>query len=855
MYPTSCYFLNRIDMRESLSSSSSPKSKLDGERLTATSISTTSLKTEPLLQDLGVVVDDQPEGPRGHNPSYPGFGIKATGHIPELVDSLNARIVHFGEQAPCDVIEPQQLISDVDVSPSPVDYIDVGPDATPGPLHLAEPVDTLDEVVIRFDNPVDHDHIRHSSHPNAKGKRYLTEKEYNILKQRETSLDYYEACTNIYGLKNMGSEPVVPHSEQIFTWIITMCIGVIVGAIGICLRLINTNVSKEKWDVVYRYLAEERYWAAWGSFIGLSLCFAVPSAVIVIFIAPWVGSSGIPDVKTYLNGSNVPRGFAFKTMTLKMASTTLTVLGPIPSGLQGPMIHIGAIIAGWFAQHFRRVVKRVFCCARADQETRDQENRPQYPHPIPAVTFAPGYRTVVDAAFAGIRVECRSSINEQYLNLPKIDEPEVRRAPPLSGDAVADSATTRTANSPAPLTVSSSPFSPPLHCNGPLETSTRVQNHVQNTDSGTSPVCGASLQVLRASTLESIPLIKVALSSSQHLSADTTSPAVSVTSPSVNSASCMSQTTSSKPGLVSLSLDTSCQHDTAGNRCMLGFDTQKDTRIYLDSSCASPPSEATPMDSNSNTPYYHFFTENKATDYADLSSPAIASPYAMKPPENPHSYDSPVSCPIILEQKPSTHASTSNFRTQVQVKPPILPVPPRNGENSSIFLGVGSPLVDATVDGDIVPVTSTGREALMHHAGVILHTHTHKRGNKDLTEEEHEFHKSARIHTKRLQEAQRMLNSCSARVENTPQAVSDHGQVRLQIAENTTTGTEKIEMTAMNGRRAAGLQDVPGNEDPSPGRPPVSEDFSPYYRSDGVKGLAPLPIYVDSERKNHTCPR
>ena len=371
-------FPSRPAMREDASPPSSSNGRLAKERIHPADSSFLFSNGDPTLEDHATTIEEQHLDAKSSESSSHSVADPRQ-QMSQVDDSTNRHIVHFGKQTSYDVIEPQQLISEVYNSPSPLDYIDVEPDTTVQPHQPAEPVDTLDDVVIRFDNPVDHDHIRHSTHPHAKGKRYLTEKEYSILKQRETSLDYYEACTNIYGLKNMGSDPVVSHSEQIFTWIITMCIGVIVGAIGICLRLINTNVSKEKWDVVYRYLAEQRYWAAWGSFIGLSLCFAVPSAIIVIFIAPWVGSSGIPDVKTYLNGSNVPKGFAFKTMTLKMASTTLTVLGPIPSGLQGPMIHIGVIIAGWFSQHFRRVVERIFCCGRADQAKRDEEDRPQYP--------------------------------------------------------------------------------------------------------------------------------------------------------------------------------------------------------------------------------------------------------------------------------------------------------------------------------------------------------------------------------------------------------------------------------------------------------------------------------------------
>ena len=57
------------------------------------------------------------------------------------------------------------------------------------------------------------------------------------------------------------------------------------------------------------------------------------------------GGSGIPQVKCYLNGVKIPRIVRIKTLMCKSVGVTLSVLGGLAVGKEGPMIHSGAVVA------------------------------------------------------------------------------------------------------------------------------------------------------------------------------------------------------------------------------------------------------------------------------------------------------------------------------------------------------------------------------------------------------------------------------------------------------------------------------------------------------------------------------
>ena len=93
-------------------------------------------------------------------------------------------------------------------------------------------------------------------------------------------------------------------------------------------------------------------------FWNLGLCFLANLIVRPCGVA--VGS-GIPNIKAYLNGINVPKVLRIDTFWRKTLGVIFSVSGGLPVGKEGPMIHAGSIIGGGFSQVSQNDENFFFC--------------------------------------------------------------------------------------------------------------------------------------------------------------------------------------------------------------------------------------------------------------------------------------------------------------------------------------------------------------------------------------------------------------------------------------------------------------------------------------------------------------
>lgn len=104
---------------------------------------------------------------------------------------------------------------------------------------------------------------------------------------------------------------------------------------------------------------------------------ALPVAIgagMVTYIEPITAGSGIPQVKSYLNGVKIPRIVRIKTLAVKAIGVITSVVGGLAGGKEGPMIHAGAVVAAGISQgKSTTFVKdfRIFKAFRDDHEKRD----------------------------------------------------------------------------------------------------------------------------------------------------------------------------------------------------------------------------------------------------------------------------------------------------------------------------------------------------------------------------------------------------------------------------------------------------------------------------------------------------
>jgi H+/Cl- antiporter ClcA len=73
-------------------------------------------------------------------------------------------------------------------------------------------------------------------------------------------------------------------------------------------------------------------------------------ASLFVWIEPVATGSGIPEVKVYLNGVDLPRVVAPKTLVCKVLGVICSVSAGLPVGKEGPMVHSGAVVAAGISQ-------------------------------------------------------------------------------------------------------------------------------------------------------------------------------------------------------------------------------------------------------------------------------------------------------------------------------------------------------------------------------------------------------------------------------------------------------------------------------------------------------------------------
>lgn len=106
-----------------------------------------------------------------------------------------------------------------------------------------------------------------------------------------------------------------------------------------------------KWDNTWKLMQEGKTWEAYFYYMGWVIASLTGAAMLVVW-APESAGSGIPQVKAYLNGNQVPGILRMKTLIAKVVGISLCVTSGMPAGREGPMVHTGAILSAGLARGY-----------------------------------------------------------------------------------------------------------------------------------------------------------------------------------------------------------------------------------------------------------------------------------------------------------------------------------------------------------------------------------------------------------------------------------------------------------------------------------------------------------------------
>ncbi|XP_014260411.1 H(+)/Cl(-) exchange transporter 7 [Cimex lectularius] len=200
----------------------------------------------------------------------------------------------------------------------------------------------------------------------------------DVLSVKYESLDY-DICENRLMLDEERNKGYSYYIKKLFMkWIIFFLIGMLTALIGVCIDISIDIISTYKYSVIKNNIdhcvTEDCLHVPFFIWVGMNVGLVFVGAVLVAYIEPVAGGSGIPQVKCYLNGIKMPRLVRIKTLIVKVIGVISTVVGGLAGGKEGPMIHAGAVVAAGISQGKSTSLKsdcKILGYFREDHEKRD----------------------------------------------------------------------------------------------------------------------------------------------------------------------------------------------------------------------------------------------------------------------------------------------------------------------------------------------------------------------------------------------------------------------------------------------------------------------------------------------------
>uniref|UniRef100_A0A146PM45 Chloride channel protein ClC-Kb n=1 Tax=Fundulus heteroclitus TaxID=8078 RepID=A0A146PM45_FUNHE len=160
-------------------------------------------------------------------------------------------------------------------------------------------------------------------------------------------------------------------------WVMVFVIGVTVGLVGLFVDFFVHLFTKIKFSVVGDSIEK----CTDKGCLSLSLLELLTFNMVFVFIAsvlvliePVAAGSGIPEIKSYLNGVKIPGIVRLRTFLCKATGVLFSVAGGLFVGKEGPMIHSGAIVGAGLPQFQSITFKKIkfdFPFFRSDRDKRD----------------------------------------------------------------------------------------------------------------------------------------------------------------------------------------------------------------------------------------------------------------------------------------------------------------------------------------------------------------------------------------------------------------------------------------------------------------------------------------------------
>jgi len=138
---------------------------------------------------------------------------------------------------------------------------------------------------------------------------------------------------------------------SLLKWFITVAIAVVIALLAGFLILGSHQIVQVKLNIMAELSASGGIGHLWAfsTLVAYALPTCLVSAMLVVYVAPHAGGSGIPEIKAYLNGIAMPQAFTAKAFACRSIGLLLVTSAGLFAGTEGPFAHLGGIVASFFS--------------------------------------------------------------------------------------------------------------------------------------------------------------------------------------------------------------------------------------------------------------------------------------------------------------------------------------------------------------------------------------------------------------------------------------------------------------------------------------------------------------------------
>ncbi|KAI8476262.1 MAG: chloride channel [Monoraphidium minutum] len=143
----------------------------------------------------------------------------------------------------------------------------------------------------------------------------------------------------------MARSPQDWRARKAYQWLVALACGVMTGALAFSLNWVTEALVYVKGGAMLsRIHPDGGFFLPWLALVGVSSAYAGMAGLLVSRLSPMAAGSGIPHMRSWINGVDVPRCVAPMTLMVKSVGVTLAIASGLVAGKEGPYIQCGGIL-------------------------------------------------------------------------------------------------------------------------------------------------------------------------------------------------------------------------------------------------------------------------------------------------------------------------------------------------------------------------------------------------------------------------------------------------------------------------------------------------------------------------------